>query len=101
VPAACLLHQHLRHTCGSKPGAAAQPLFPHCWWTLGSIACQRLMQADLQAVFLVDTKGLITESRGDDKPEHKKVFMRTDDTPDMKVRGFQMRVERMRVGARR
>ena len=50
--------------------------------------CQRLMQAGLQAVFLVDTKGLITESRGDDKPEHKKVFMRTDDTPDMKVRGF-------------
>lgn len=37
-------------------------------------------------MFLVDTKGLITESRGDDKPEHKKVFMRTDDTPDMKVR---------------
>jgi malic enzyme len=37
-----------------------------------------------KAVFLVDTKGLITESRGDDKPEHKKVFMRTDDTPDMK-----------------
>lgn len=50
--------------------------------------CQRLMQAGLQAVFLVDTKGLITESRGDDKPEHKKVFMRTDDTPDMKVRNL-------------
>ena len=43
----------------------------------------------LQAVFLVDTKGLITDSRGDEKPEHKKVFMRTDGTPDMKVRARQ------------
>jgi malic enzyme len=45
--------------------------------------CSKLVQA----VFLVDTKGLITDSRGDEKPEHKKVFMRTDGTPDMKVRG--------------
>lgn len=37
-----------------------------------------------KAIYLVDTKGLITNTRGDDLPEHKKFFMRDDGTPDMK-----------------
>lgn len=40
----------------------------------------------MQAIYLVDTKGLITNTRGDDLPDHKKFFMREDGTPDMKVR---------------
>ena len=39
----------------------------------------------VQAIWMVDTKGLITKSRGDELPEHKKLFAR-DDTPDMKAR---------------
>lgn len=38
-----------------------------------------------QAVFLVDTKGLITDARGDEESEHKPYVMLSDGTPDMKV----------------
>ena len=38
----------------------------------------------VQAIWMVDTKGLITTSRGDELPEHKKLFAR-DDTPNMKA----------------
>lgn len=34
---------------------------------------------------MVDSKGLITTSRGDALPEHKQRFARDDGTPDMKV----------------
>lgn len=40
----------------------------------------------LQAIYLVDTKGLITNTRGDKLPDHKQFFSRTDGAPDMKVR---------------
>lgn len=36
-------------------------------------------------IFMVDSKGLITTSRGDKLPEHKQRFARDDGTPDMKV----------------
>lgn len=37
-----------------------------------------------QAIFMVDSKGLITTTRGDKLPEHKKEMARSDDTPNMK-----------------
>jgi len=37
-----------------------------------------------QAIFMVDSKGLITTSRGDKLPDHKKQMARSDDTPNMK-----------------
>ncbi len=40
----------------------------------------------LQAIYLVDTKGLVTNTRGDKLPHHKQFFSRTDGAPDMKVR---------------
>ena len=36
------------------------------------------------AIFMVDSKGLITKTRGDALPAHKVAFARTDGTPDMK-----------------
>ena len=36
------------------------------------------------AIFMVDSKGLITTTRGDELPSHKVAFARTDGTPDMK-----------------
>ena len=36
------------------------------------------------AIFMVDSKGLITTTRGDALPAHKVAFARTDGTPDMK-----------------
>lgn len=36
------------------------------------------------AIFMVDSKGLITNTRGDTLPSHKVAFARTDGTPDMK-----------------
>lgn len=33
---------------------------------------------------MVDSKGLVTTSRGDELPAHKKIYARTDGTPDMK-----------------
>lgn len=33
---------------------------------------------------MVDSKGLITTSRGDKLPSHKKQMARSDDTPNMK-----------------
>ncbi|KAL4430559.1 hypothetical protein ABPG77_005799 [Micractinium sp. CCAP 211/92] len=35
-------------------------------------------------IFMVDSKGLITTSRGDKLPEHKQRFARDDGTPDMR-----------------
>ena len=35
-------------------------------------------------IYLVDSKGLVTTTRGDKLAEHKKAFARTDGTPDMK-----------------
>lgn len=35
-------------------------------------------------IWMVDSHGLITTTRGDKLPEHKKPFARTDGTPDMK-----------------
>lgn len=37
-----------------------------------------------RAVFMADSKGLVTNTRGDELPEHKKLFARDDGTPDMK-----------------
>ena len=34
---------------------------------------------------MLDSKGVITNTRGDTLAEHKKVFCRTDGTKDMKV----------------
>ncbi len=39
----------------------------------------------VQAIYLLDSKGLITNTRGDTLPDHKKYFCRDDGTPDMKV----------------
>lgn len=36
-------------------------------------------------IFMVDSKGLITTTRGDKLPEHKQRYARDDGTPDMKV----------------
>ena len=33
---------------------------------------------------MVDSKGLVTTTRGDELPAHKKIYARTDGTPDMK-----------------
>ena len=38
----------------------------------------------MQAMYMVDRKGLITTTRGDELPEHKKAAARSDGTPDMK-----------------
>ena len=40
--------------------------------------------AGMQAIWMVDTKGLITMSRGDELPAHKKFFARQDG-PNIKV----------------
>ena len=37
-----------------------------------------------QAIWMVDRKGLITHSRGDELPSHKKMFARKDG-PNIKV----------------
>ncbi len=37
-----------------------------------------------QAIWMVDRKGLITNSRGDELPSHKKMFARKDG-PNIKV----------------
>ena len=33
---------------------------------------------------MVDSKGLVTTTRGDELPAHKKIYARSDGTPDMK-----------------
>ena len=38
----------------------------------------------LQHIYMIDSKGLVTTSRGDELPPHKKIYARTDGTPDMK-----------------
>ena len=38
----------------------------------------------LQHIYMVDSKGLVTTTRGDELPAHKKIYARTDGTPDMK-----------------
>lgn len=38
---------------------------------------------------MVDTKGLITTTRGDTLPEHKQSVARTDGTPDLAVCVYQ------------
>ena len=39
----------------------------------------------LQRIYMVDSKGLVTTSRGDELPEHKKLMARSDkETPNMK-----------------
>ena len=38
----------------------------------------------LQHIYMVDSKGLVTTTRGDELPAHKKIMARTDGTPDMK-----------------
>lgn len=38
----------------------------------------------MQHIYMCDSKGLVTTSRGDELPEHKKIMARTDDTPNMK-----------------
>lgn len=37
-----------------------------------------------KAIYLMDSKGLITNTRGDELPDHKKHFSRDDGIPDMK-----------------
>ena len=34
---------------------------------------------------MTDSKGLVTESRGDELPAHKQLVARRDDTPNMKT----------------
>uniref|UniRef100_A0A7S1SX40 Malic enzyme n=1 Tax=Tetraselmis chuii TaxID=63592 RepID=A0A7S1SX40_9CHLO len=41
-------------------------------------------QEAYQAIYMVDSKGLITSTRGDKLPAHKVPFARRDGTPDMK-----------------
>lgn len=48
-------------------------------------------EAAKKAIYMVDTKGLITSTRPGVLPEHKKTFVRSD-TPDMKVRAPGIRV---------
>ena len=50
---------------------------------LGAAACAQSQRA-AQAIYMVDSKGLITTSRGDKLPSHKKMMARSDDTPNMK-----------------
>ena len=38
----------------------------------------------VQQIFMVDSKGLITTTRGDKLPPHKQQMARKDGTPDMK-----------------
>jgi len=38
-----------------------------------------------KCVFMLDTKGLVTTTRGDTLPAHKQLFARADGTPDMKT----------------
>lgn len=38
----------------------------------------------LQHIYMVDSKGLVTTTRGDELPAHKKIMARKDGTPDMK-----------------
>ena len=42
------------------------------------------VKISVQAIWMVDTKGLITTSRGDELPSHKKLFARKDG-PNIKV----------------
>ncbi len=46
--------------------------------------CDVLRVTSVQAIWMVDTKGLITTSRGDELPSHKKLFARKDG-PNIKV----------------
>ena len=38
----------------------------------------------LQHIYMCDSKGLVTTSRGDKLPDHKMIMARKDDTPNMK-----------------
>ena len=38
----------------------------------------------MQHIYMCDSKGLVTTSRGDELPKHKQVMARRDDTPNMK-----------------
>lgn len=38
----------------------------------------------MQHIYMIDSKGLVTTTRGDELPEHKKIMARRDGTPDMK-----------------
>ena len=38
----------------------------------------------MQHIYMCDSKGLVTTSRGDELPAHKKIMARKDDTPNMK-----------------
>lgn len=49
-----------------------------------STVCGLTKEEAYQRIYMVDTKGLITTSRGDKLAEHKVGMARTDDTPNMK-----------------
>ena len=86
VPRSCgWQHRVLR-----KPGRAGKfhgghriPISGPLWGKLGSIVTMGTKRG-AQAIYMVDSKGLITTSRGDKLPSHKKQMARSDDTPNMK-----------------
>ena len=42
------------------------------------------MHVDMQHIYMMDSKGLITTKRGDKLPEHKKLMAHGDDVPVLK-----------------
>ena len=38
----------------------------------------------LQRIYMIDSKGLVTTTRGDELPAHRKIFACSNGTPDMK-----------------
>ena len=83
---------------GHHWGAGGQPSRMFVFWTLQADslpapapALPALQTAGITGeqadsrIFMVDSKGLITTTRGDTLPEHKQRFARSDGTPDMKV----------------
>ena len=42
------------------------------------------MRADVQHIYMMDSKGLITTKRGDKLPQHKKLMAHGDDVPVIK-----------------
>lgn len=70
----------------TKGGLTHQEAY-EVWWMMTLMTCNIKLCIHQQRIYMVDTKGLITSTRGDTLPEHKRSVARNDGGPELRVCG--------------